>query len=308
MQTYRLGYIGNFKGAPYTTENDRSKDFRKLGHEVVPFQENEVTADFIINNLGGLDCLFYSHTHDYGIRNLESVFKRCRELGIPVVTMHLDLWRGLERWSDVGKEATWSADLIFTPDDTGEWPNDIAERHRYMRPGILSDSCYLAEPDYGKYPHEIIFVGSRGYHPEWAWRPKLIDWLKETYGDRFGLYGNDGLGVVRQSELNTLYASAKIVVGDSCFGGEIKGYYSDRVTETTGRGGFLLHPKNEWINPHVVQFDLDFENIKYLIDYWLEHDEEREARRMAMFNYTKSNDTYLQIGKEILDIVKNTYK
>ena len=28
MQTYNLGYIGNFKGAPYTTENDRSKDFR----------------------------------------------------------------------------------------------------------------------------------------------------------------------------------------------------------------------------------------------------------------------------------------
>ena len=35
--------------------------------------------------------------------------------------MHLDLWRGLARWSDVGKEATWSADFIFTPDDTGEW-------------------------------------------------------------------------------------------------------------------------------------------------------------------------------------------
>ena len=67
-----IGYIGNFI-PPFSTENDRSKDFRKLGHEVIPFQENEVTADFVINNLNGLDCLFYSHTHDYRIQNLESV-------------------------------------------------------------------------------------------------------------------------------------------------------------------------------------------------------------------------------------------
>ena len=113
---------------------------------------------------------------------------------------------------------------------------------------------------------------------------------------------------VSQSELNTLYASAKLVIGDSCFGGQIKGYYSDRVTETTGRGGFLLHPRNEWINPNVIQFDLNFEDLKDKIDYWLTHDEEREAQRLEMYKYTKENDTYLQIGKEILEIVKDTYK
>lgn len=300
----RIGYIGNFK-PPFSTENDRKKDFEKLGHEIIQFQENETSIVTLFNNLIGLDILIYSHTHGWGIAGLTDVFAECRMRNIPVVTIHLDLWRKLERWSDVGKEATWSADYIFTPDDTGEWPNGIAERHHYMRPGILSDSCYLAEPDKAKYPHEIIFVGSRGYHHEWIWRTKLIDWLKLAYGGKFGHYGNDGLGVVRQSELNTLYASSKIVVGDSCFGGEIKGYYSDRVTETTGRGGFLLHPRNEWINPHVVQFDLNFEDLKEKIGYWLTHDEEREFQRLQMFEYTKQNDTYLQIGKEILEIVKN---
>lgn len=303
----RIGYIGNFK-PPFSTENDRKKDFEKLGHTIIQFQENETTIPKLFGSLSNIDILIYSHTHGWEIAGLKDVFAECRIRYIPVITIHLDLWRGLARWSDVGKEATWTADLIFTPDDTGDWPSDIAERHRYMRPGILSDSCYLAEPDLKKYPYEIIFVGSRGYHHEWNWRPKLIDWLKLAYGGKFALYGNDGLGVIRQGELNTLYASAKLVIGDSCFGGQIKGYYSDRVTETTGRGGFLLHPRNEWINPNVIQFDLNFEDLKDKIDYWLTHDEEREARRLEMYKYTKENDTYLQIGKEILDIVKNTYK
>jgi hypothetical protein len=305
----KIGYIGNFI-PPFSTENDRKKDFEKLGHTITPFQENQTSLGDLFNGLIDLDILIYSHTHGWAIAGLNDVFAECRFRQIPVVTIHLDLWRGLQRWSDVGKEATWSADYIFTPDDTGDWPNDIAERHHYMRPGILSDSCYLAEPNKEKYPHDIIFVGSRGYHHEWKWRPQVIDWLKQTYGNRFGLYGNDGLGVVRQDELNTLYASAKVVVGDSCFGGQIKGYYSDRLTETTGRGGFLLHPKNEWINPHVVQFDLNFEDLKSKIDYWLDHDVEREELRLKMYEYTKEHDTYLQIGKEILDTInaKNSNK
>ena len=54
----------------------------------------------------------------------------------------------LARWSDVGKEATWSADFIFTPDDTGEWRMILLNATTICDSGILSDSCYLAEPDY----------------------------------------------------------------------------------------------------------------------------------------------------------------
>ena len=51
------------------------------------------------------------------------------------------------------------------------------------------------------------------------------------------------MGVIRGKELNDLYATAKVVVGDTlCKGFNYPYYFSDRLFETTGRGGFLIHP------------------------------------------------------------------
>lgn len=299
----RIGFIGNFKPL-FSTENDRKWSFEKLGHEVIPLQENRVTVKELTDLIVSVDLLLYSHTHDpsYVIPGLIDVFSEYKKAGISTASIHLDLWRGLDRWRDVGKEATWFVDHIFTPDDTGEWPIKI--NHHYMRPGVKESSCYVAQPDSVRFPHEIIFVGSRGYHPEWLWRRGVIDWLQETYGNRFKLYGNDNQNVVRGHDLNVLISSSKIVVGDSCFGGEIKGYYSDRVPELTGRGALLLHPKNEYIkNSGVVQFECNLDSLKSKIDYYLNNPAEGEEKRKIAFEYTKANDNYTKISEEILKII-----
>jgi hypothetical protein len=322
-----IGFIGNFT-VPYTTENERKWAFEKLGHKVIPFQENETSPFDICNSaiIAELDMLIYSHTHGWEIPNLIDIFGDYKENEVPTVSIHLDRWAGLAREVDMGKEATWYTQYLFMADaspEAQELYKDLNLNWYWLKPGVSEKDCYIAPPDHTKFPHEIIFVGSRGYHSEYPWRPKLVDWLKETYGSRFGHYGNDGIRVVRQDELNVLYASAKIVVGDSCFAGQTKDYWSDRIPETTGRGGFLIHPEVEGLDHKgIITYPAeDFEALKDVIDYYagyqaeginatyeegnlyLAAHKEREKLRREGFEWTKAHRTYTHLSQEMLDVI-----
>jgi hypothetical protein len=132
----------------------------------------------------------------------------------------------------------------------------------------------------------------------------MIDFLKNEYGGRFGHYGNDGIKVVRGGELNTLYASSKIVVGDSCFGGRPY-YVSDRYYEVRGRGGFLIHPIDSGVDDYGVAHykKNDLTDLKDTIDYYLEYESRRENMRKAGHNWVKNNETYTDRAREILRVV-----
>lgn len=304
--TLKIGYIGNFI-PPYSTENDRKWSFESLGHEVIPFQENQTSPEQLLEAMDGLDLLMYSHTHDpaYVIPNLKEVFAEYKAKQIPTASVHLDRWVGLKRVEDVGKEATWFTEYIFMADASPE-ATALYDKHHlnwsYLRPGVVKRDCEMVSPDYQKYPHEIIFVGSKGYHPEYPFRPELIDFLQSEYGNRFGHYGNDGLGVMRGMELNTLLRTAKIVVGDSCFGGR-PNYVSDRYYETRGRGGFLLHPKVEGVDDIGVghYFHADLEDLKVAIEYWTMNSYEREMMRDAGFLRVSLHETYTERATTMLN-------
>lgn len=308
-----IGFIGNFEGASYTTENDRTWSFEKLGHKVFKFQENTTTAEHLINIMSEIDMLVYSHTHDpsYVIDGLLKVFEAYRNNGVPTVSVHLDRWMGLKRVEDMGKEATWFTEHIFMADGSPEARlkyNELQLNWHWLKPAVIERDCYMALPDKKKFPHDIIFTGSKGYHPEYPFRPLLIDFLHKTYGDKFGHYGNDGIKVVRENELNQLYASSKIVVGDSCFGGRPR-YVSDRYYEVRGRGGFLMHPKTLDIDNYGVGHYLkeDLEHLKRNIDYWLVHDQEREMKRVEGHKWVKKHETYTHRANEIIAKVFNDY-
>lgn len=303
-----IGFIGNFI-PPFSTENDRKWSFEKLGHKVIPFQENQTTTIDLLKAMSSVDMLVYSHTHDpsYVINGLIDVFKQYKLAGIPTVSVHLDRWLWLDRIKDVGKEATWFTEYIFMADgspEAAELYDKIGLNWFYLPGGVIERDCYIAEPDHQKYPHEIVFTGSRGYHPEYPFRPQLIDFLKATYGNKFGHYGNDGIRVVRMQELNTLYSTAKIVVGDSCFGGRPY-YVSERYQEVRGRFGFLIHPKVEGLENHgVAQYEKEnLESLKHAIDYWLHRDDEREHMRKQGHEWVKHNETYTDRARQILETV-----
>lgn len=304
-----IGFIGNFVPS-FSTENDRKWSFEKLGYTVIPYQESRTTTEQLFLDIYDrkFDILFYSHTHGWEIPNLKDVFALCKDREIPTVSVHLDRWAWLQRVEDIGKEATWFTEYLFMADFSPE-AVELYKKHNlnayYLKPGVVERECELAAPDPAMFPHEIIFVGSKGYHPEYPERPALIEFLQETYGDRFGHYGNDGLGVLRGRALNNLYATAKIAVGDSCFGGRPY-YVSDRYYETRGRGGFLLHPHVEGhdtvgvahYNPRGA-----FKDLKEKIDYYLEHSFEREEMRIAGFNWVKDNETYTNRAREMMGVI-----
>jgi hypothetical protein len=307
VKRLRIGFIGNFR-VPYTTENDRKWSFEKLGHEVIPFQENQTSALDLTAAMHRLDMLVYSHTHGWEIAGLRNVFEKYKEAGIPTVSVHLDRWAWLERERDVGKEATWFTEYLFMADFSPEaqllYKQHGLQKVYYLKPGVVERDCYMATPDNTKYPHEIVFVGSKGYHHEYAFRPKLIEWLQATYGPRFGHYGNDGIGVVRGHDLNVLYATAKVAVGDSCFGGR-PNYVSDRYYETRGRGGFLINPRIEGVDNYGVGI-YEAENLLDLeqaINGALENSDVRESQRMVGFNHVKRFETYTNRAQEMLETI-----
>ena len=299
-----IGFIGNFE-APYSTENDRAWSFNKLGHNVTAYQENKVNTKDISTK--GMDVLFYSHTHGWEIPGLKDFFLGCMLAGVPTASVHLDRWAGLAREKDIGIEATWFTEYLFMADMSPEAQklyDKLDKKVYYTRPGVVEKGCYMAAPDPVRFPHEIVFVGSKNYHPEYPFRKDMINFLHNTYGDKFGHYGDD-LPTLRGHDLNTLYATAKIVVGDTCFGGR-PNYVSDRYYETRGRGGFLLHPKVSGVDVAGMGF-YEKENLTSLreaIEYSLDDGDKRRDMQKLGFVWVKSNETYTHRAEEMLKCIK----
>jgi len=281
-----------------------------MGHRVQCLQETVATAGQIAKATQECDLFIWTHTHGWHTPDIEVAFANAIARGrIPIITYHLDLWHGLGRERDMHTDPYWKVLTDFFTVDArmADWLNANTKiKGHYLPAGVFDQECYMAPPDKDRF--DVCFVGSRRYHPEWPYRPKLIDWLENTYKGRFRLYGQDGLGVRRGEALNQIYANSRVVVGDTlCLGYTYPDYWSDRIYETTGRGGFLIHPRIEGINTQfvdgeeVVFYDYDnFPQLKSLIDYYLANPEEREAIRKAGHERTKNEHTYRHRWETIL--------
>lgn len=308
----KITFLGNFT-VDYSSESHHKKSLEALGHEVIALQETQATSEDVLEHALQSQMFVWVHTHGWqtrGIKSMETVLQVLRDKGIPSVTYHLDLWFGLQRQRDLDIDPVYkSIEYFFTVDkQMADWFNrETKVKGRYLQAGVFHQECSYYKPE--TYKNEVIFVGSKGYHPEWSYRPKLIDWLRATYGDRFLHVGGDGqTGTVRGEALNYQYAHTKVSVGDSlCINFDYPYYWSDRVYETLGRGGFMIHPYIQGMGDHfedrkhLVFYDFNnFEQLKGLIDYYLEHDDEREAIRLAGHEHVKANHTYLQRWEHII--------
>lgn len=315
----KIAFLGNFR-VDFTTETHYLKTLQKLGHEVVPLQESEAKAPYILSIARECDAFMWSHTHGWDTPGIESVLSELRKLNIPSFGYHLDLWLGIDREKDLFNSPYWKLEYFFCTDKLMvDWLN---EREGYpkaffMPAGVFEDECYLGEP-VDKFKYDVIFVGSKTYHPEWPYRGKLINWLENTYGSRFALIGNQGItrGQVRGAALNNLYASAKVVVGDTlCKNFDYPYYLSDRVFETTGRGGFLIMPYIKGIEDlfkigkEISTYEFDnFSMLKSNIDYFIKNDDERESIRLAGHARAKKDHTYTQRLADVIEIIQKESK
>jgi hypothetical protein len=310
----KITYIGNF-GPDWSTESHIAATLEDMGHEVVRAQERTtgiaLAAELHKNHGLGVgwttsaieaeakrsDLLLWTRT--WGIDDGAGLLQRLAAEGVPTVAYHLDLYAGLERSKTLRSEPWWKCKHVFTPDGgSGDFWKTHGVNHHYLRPGVFHRECYLGEPD-PKYKTDVAFVGSYGYHPEWPYRRQLVDWLRETYRDRFRLFGSGG-DTVRGEALNRLYASTKVCVGDSlCKDFVHERYWSDRVHETPGRGGVLVMPRIVGLDECYVDGEEmafyefgNFEALKSWIDELLENTELREKMRLAGHVRTKREHTY----------------
>lgn len=318
----RISYVGNIKnlasdGKPFNTEFHVAASLEKLGHKVNFIQEDELYNDavgFLPEMVKGSDIFLWTRTWPDRVQEIDLI--NIHRNGIPTVSFHLDKYAGIKRDGGMGVgSAFWKTDFVFSPEGSTESKRIFKENginQFYLPAGVFEDECYIAEP-VDHFKHDVVFVGGgvTYSHPEWEYRHKLVNWLQDTYGDRYGKYGFPER-TVRGHELNQLYSSAKIVIGDSLCKDFIDSYYfSDRAFEVTGRGGFLIAPYIAGITDHFIDrkeavfyaFD-NFVQLKNLIDYYLTNDREREIIRLAGHERTKKTNTYTQRMQTMLEILK----
>jgi hypothetical protein len=306
----RIAFLGNF-AVPYSSETHHARSLETLGHEVIRLQEPSTAVSVITEQALRADAFVWIHTHGWDTPGIDFALRAIKNAGIPTLTYHLDLWWGLQRQKDVRSSPYWDLDHFFTVDKKmADWLTDNTPvKGHYLPAGVFDEECFISsEPS--PFANDVIFVGSRGYHPEWPWRPQLIDWLRNTYGSRFTHIGGDGdSGTLRGAALNAAYSGSKVAVGDTlCLGFDYPWYASDRLFEAPGRGGFQIFPRIKGI-PELFDGTMefftfgDFDGLKDLIDYYLQHDQPREALRTMCHEHVKTHHTYVQRWETILETI-----
>ena len=318
----RIGYIGNFD-PEHSTENHVRQAIERVGHQCLPFQENQTET---WTDLGAydidLDLVLWTRTgwdwpHLTGW-SWEEATGRQRDLlahlagkSIPTVGFHLDRWWGLDREGQVDVEPFFRCDLVCTADGghPDKW-EQAGVNHVWLPPGVSLAECERTpriRAEYARTP--LVWVGSwQHYHPEWQpYRRELIGQLRSRYRGKVGLYPKRGRGI-RGQPLCDLYNSAKIVIGDSCLAGGATRYWSDRIPETVGRGGFLVHPwvdgLDEHFGPeHLATWPLgDWDALFAVVDHYLSDDGARDTIRRAGREHVMNHHTYERRVEQVIDL------
>jgi len=258
----RVAFIGNWR-PEHSTENQVGYALERIGCELVRIQQGDLSptspalfADSMTRGVDAqgepkrVDLVIYMRTHNHTALGSDwtRVWETLKARGVPTAALHLDAFVGLAREHLLfDRDPLFTMEHVFTADGSPECAAAMEAHgynHHWMPPG-LDERVLERVPTAPRISPELVFVGSRyGYHHEHSWRGQLFDTMEQKYGNRFCWYGNGSpRGTLRGPELDGLYASpGHIIVGDSCFAGARHAYFSDRLVETLGRSGLLLHP------------------------------------------------------------------
>lgn len=305
----KIVYLGNTK-LSWCTECDITRTLKRLGHEIVNLQEDEVSLNQVLEQTKSSDMFLWTRTPDF--LKFDGWEMLCK-IKIPKVSYHLDLYCGISREPMLETDPFFHTDIVFQPDGDPESLEKfkLAGTNVYwMPPAISEDYCYIAPPK-DILASDVVFVGSKIYHEEWTHRPRVIEFLRNTYRGQFRLYPGDKYQAKMGHELNDLLSSVKVSVGDSlCMGYTHRNYWSNRVVEQTGRGGFLLFPHVPGLEQffedkkHLVFYEYDqFDHLKELIDHYLAHEDERNVIRKAGYENTKANHTLLHRFRQVFRVL-----
>ena len=283
----------------------------RLGHRVIRIQENTTDTHEVVSRCRETSAklFIYVHTHGWGMAGnitQDQMIDQLRKAGIKTCSFHLDRFWGLnildQREERIGTHAFWKTDVVFTADGGND--EKFAARgvnHRWMPPAVVERDCVFGRPSL-QFNCPIAFTGADGYHPEYSFRTLMVNRLREIYRTNFRVYQG-----IRQQPLNDLYASVRVVVGDHCFAGAPR-YWSDRVPEVLGRGGFLIHPATPGLDiPGLVTYEpQNIDDLIKKINYFIDddHQAERIKLRNQAHEFVKQHHTYTNRMQELLQVME----
>lgn len=298
----QIAFLGNF-GAPESTENMVKWALEEgLGHAVWPIQENEARLSDLETAAETCDVFLWVRTPGWLMVSDSGMVDFLRDLErrkIPSLSLHLDKFFGIpEREALIGVHPFWKTQFVWTADGSNdEGFKKLGVNHFWMKPAVSEVYCHPGTPR-DHYRCDVAFVGAAEYHAEYPFRKQLVDFLKSEYADF------QHITTIRGHELNDFYASARVVVGDCIFAGT-PNYWSDRVPETIGRGGFLLHPAvNGMIVPLAVYKPQSLDDVKLQINHWLKKEKVRLYVKRLATQHVRKYDTWTERMREILEASK----
>lgn len=243
-----IAYRGNFS-RPFCTEVHVAASLEALGHSVIRLQENRVSWDDCLDAARGAHLFLWTKTWIIDPEGGDRALGAMSAEGIPSASFHLDRYIGLDREAQITEDPFWRTDFVFTADG-GNQDTFAAYgvNHFWLPPAVYDAECGIGRADHKRFPHRAVFVGSYPYpHAEWApYREQVVEGCRNRYGNDFTVWPKNRQPL-RGQELANLYASCEVVVGDSCLSGGATRYWSDRIPETLGRHGALVHPYVEGI-------------------------------------------------------------
>jgi len=290
----RISLIGKFHHS--YDEEYIARSFEMLGLEVQRISEHLITHQ-ICGLIDGFDPDFVlwtklSVSEPSKVRDFMKKYK--------TVCWVFDLYFDYQREYRLKTHPAFTADYVFTTDNGHQKQFEaLGINHRCVRQGIWHEQCYL-EPINAR--DEIVFVGSENLHNKD--RQRQLEFIQRNYPVEFRWYGRFNTHDVREERLNQLYSSAKIVIGDSVYS---PFYWSNRVVETLGRGGFLIHQEVEGIKeeyPFLITYKRgDFNNLKDIINHYFLNEQERQSIIKKNLEWVKNNYTSEKKCQEILNFI-----
>lgn len=304
--------LGNYR-FNWTLESQIANTLEDLSHKVFRVQE---ARNIWVNHLSWPRCDMFlwirNSLLDPANRHHERGLQHFKTHKIPTVGIHLD------KYFDLDREHLLTTDPFFTSLDylfTADGGNDDRFRslninHYWFQPAIYKPDCFIGKFD-PQYESDIAFVGNwHSYpHKKWTHRSELITFLTETYGPRFHPFPPVG-EQIRSPQLNNLYASCKVVVGDSCMVGGNGYYFSDRLPITLGMGAYFLHPWSAGIARYFQpwnHFDMwrmgNWSELEKLINHALEDEPYRKKVGQAGHELVRTFHTYHNRMAEVIETV-----
>lgn len=292
----KIAFIGKF--AKLHDEEYIARSFESIGCQVFRISE-AMPIDTIFNDIMDVrpDYVLYTKFSSKG--DIQQFLNQLRAFNIKSICWVFDLYFNYTREFRL-RFPPFKADFVFSTDGGNqERFKELGINHKCVRQGIYKPECFMEDNE----RKGIVFVGTE--NPIFPERTEVMKKISKLYPFRW--IGRRDPNECRGIELNELYSTSEIVIGDSFYS---PFYWSNRIVETLGRGGFLIHQEVEGLKdeyPYLVTYKRgDFNDLMNKIDYYLEHIKEREELRRKNFEWVRDNYTCDKKCKQLLDYVKTS--